>query len=176
MAYAINIRSDHGTAKRLESLWDMCCKLERVPSMQALGYPPHITLAVYDEVPISNLREGFQSALAALETVTIRFESLGYFQTPHAFVLWAAPNHSQQLMDAHAAIHSKIDISLCRANYRPGIWKPHSTLATAVPLGYSQKVAQVMEQPFHPIEVVFDVLDYAKYPPVNVLEETVLSA
>jgi hypothetical protein len=58
MAYAINIRSDNATAAPLKSLWAEVSAFEESSSMQALGYPPHVTLAAFDDdIDVDLLRE-----------------------------------------------------------------------------------------------------------------------
>ncbi len=67
MAFAINIRSDNESANSIRSLWDMCGALERVPSMQSMQYPPHITFAVYDEIEQNDLFAGFDVVMQNLK-------------------------------------------------------------------------------------------------------------
>ena len=171
MAYAINLRCDNNTAEQLEHLWDRCSQLEEAPSMRAMGNPPHLTFAVYDELDQHILDAGFESALDSLTAMTIRFGSIGYFQAPHALILWAAPDLPPQISKAHTNIHATIDESLCRRNYRMGVWVPHCSLATTVPRSRMSDVLALVTAPFDPVEVVFDVMDYASFPPVEVIRE-----
>lgn len=136
-----------------------------------MQYPPHITLAIYDEVPLPDLFAGFDSALKDLNTMTIRFESLGYFETPNAIILWADPILPERAFEAHTSVHSTIDINLCRKNYRPGIWVPHCSLATSIDLARKDEVLAILEQSIDPIEVTFDAADCASFMPVKLLRE-----
>lgn len=171
MAYAINFRSDNESSNCIRSLWEKCGALEKSSSMEAMQYPPHITLAIYDEISTSDLFNGFVSALVHLETVTIRFESLGYFETPFGIVLWASPILPEQVNAAHSSIHSEIDVDLCRKNYRPGIWQPHCSLATSIDLARKEEALAIIEEGIDPVEVSFDAADCASFMPVEVLKE-----
>lgn len=172
MAYAINLRSDNASADGIRSLWEKCSAIETSPSMVAMQYPPHITLAIYDDISMRSLFGGFSSALNFLSTMTIRFESLGYFEAPFGIILWAAPNLPEHVVAAHNSIHSKIDVDLCRKNYRPGLWKPHCSLATSIDLARKEEALSIVEQGIDPIEVTFDAADCASFMPVEILKET----
>lgn len=171
MAYAINLRSDNSSSDSIRTLWDKYSAIESSPSMVAMRYPPHITLAVYDEISTSDLFAGFESALLHLDRVTIRFDSLGYFETPFGIVLWASPNIPEQVTAAHRSIHSAIDVDLCRKNYRPGIWQPHCSLATSIDLTRKAEALTIVEEGMEPIDVSFDAADCASFMPVEVLKE-----
>lgn len=57
MPYAINIRSDNKSSDSIRRLWNECATLEESPSMEAMQYPPHLTLAIYDEIKREDLKE-----------------------------------------------------------------------------------------------------------------------
>ena len=48
MPFALTVKSHDVTAEAIRSLWDQASAFEDFPSMRALGYPPHITFAIYD--------------------------------------------------------------------------------------------------------------------------------
>ncbi len=145
MAYAINLRSDNSSSDSIRTLWDKCSAIESSPSMVAMQYPPHITLAIYDEISTSDLFAGFESALVHLDRVTIRFDSLGYFETPFGIVVWVSPTLPEQVTAAHHSIHTEIDVDLCRKNYRPGIWQPHCSLATSIDFTRKAEALAIVE-------------------------------
>lgn len=175
MPYAINFRSDNKSADKIRRLWAECATLEKCPSVEAMQYPPHLTLAIYDKVERSELIAGLAAAADCLGCVTIRFESLGYFKAPYGIVLWAAPKLPQVVLDAHAKIHSTIEPGLCRSNYRPGIWVPHCSLATSISNEREDEAIAIAQRPIDPFEVIFDAADCASFMPVQVLKETIFS-
>jgi 2'-5' RNA ligase len=171
MPYALNLRCDNDSAYVIRQLWAECSVLEESPSMVGMLYPPHLTLAVYDEVQRENLFAGLDAIAACLSCLSVRFDALGYFRAPDAIVLWASPVLEQDVIEAHAAIHSTIDPNLCRVNYRPGCWVPHCSLATAVSVGREDEARSVAERQIDPFYVTFDAVDCVSFTPVEVLQE-----
>ena len=90
MAYAINIRSDNDSSDGIRLLWDQASVLEETPSLEALAYPPHLTLAIYDIADPAQLFDALDSVFSAPRVLNLYFESIGYFETPDSIVLWAA--------------------------------------------------------------------------------------
>jgi hypothetical protein len=174
MTYAINIRSDNESSRPLEALWERCGALEGSPSMEALHYPPHISLAIYDDIDPTELCGVLDSACIGLNAAAIRFAKLGYFEAPQAIILWASPEMPEQLLSAHAHVHSKIGAERSRPHYRPGKWMPHCSLALAVPLGNRRRALALVDEEIEPFEVVFDTADCASFMPVKVLYEKAL--
>jgi 2'-5' RNA ligase len=174
MAYAISIRSENETSRPIRELWRTCSALEDSPSMEALMYAPHITFAVYDEIDPRRLFEIVDSVFRDFESVTIRFDKLGYFEAPHALILWAAPALPSRVHGAYERIHSKIDAELCRPNYRPGKWTPHCSLALSVDLSRKKQALALAARTIAPFEVSFDTADCVSFLPVKVLHERAL--
>ena len=171
MAYAINIRSDDASSELVKSIWQAHEQLEEKPSMQMLGYAPHITFAIYNEVAPEQLHQAFDYAFDKTKAVILRFEDVKYFESPQGFVLWLKPLETSSLLAIHQKIHEVINPALCREHYRPDSWVPHCSTATAVTLPNKSKMLSVVEQGIQPFEVVFDVADYVSFIPVEILHE-----
>jgi len=142
--------------------------------MVALNYPPHVTLAIYDNISVGKLRETLRAVFGARARIRLRFDRLAYFEQPQ-LVFWAAPEASDPLLHAHAALHRLIHPSLCREHYRPGAWVPHCTLATDVSPNNRQQAFDLADQKIAPFDVVFDKADCVEFMSVRVLEEYALS-
>jgi 2'-5' RNA ligase len=139
----------------LWALWREFGGLEETPSMLAFDYPPHVTLAAYESVPEDRLSDTLRSELGAFPPFRLTFTRLAFFENPQ-LVFWAAPEASELLSRAHAAIHRRIDPALCHEHYRPQRWTPHCTLAT--------KVTALTEQAIEPFDIVFDRADCVEFP------------
>jgi 2'-5' RNA ligase len=176
MPYAINIRSDDSTSDPIRSLWEQCAFLEESPSMAALNYPPHLTLAVYDEIDPDALSDALDASVGDLEATSVRFEQLGCFQTPETIVLYAAPSLPPAVTKFHERIHSLIGAERCRMNYRPGVWVPHCSLAIAIDRSRREAAIGLAASKIEPFEVLFDVADCARFVPVEVLHQRTLLA
>ena len=173
MPFAINITALGATAAPLRDLWAQFSCFEDTPSMAAFNYPPHVTLAIYDSIPADRLRDALHTEFAALPPFILRFSRLAFVEHPR-LVFWARPDASELLAHVHAAIHRRIDPSLCLTFYRPQVWTPHCTLAMDVtPANKAAAIAQAASG-IAPFEVVFDRADCAEFFPVRVIDEHAL--
>lgn len=176
MPYAVNVRSEHPSADRIRALWDRCSSLEPAPSMPSLQYPPHLTLAVYDDICADALMKGFDAAVVDLPAMTVAFTRLGYFDALQAVILWVEPVLPPELDRFHRRIHGALGTERCRSNYRPGTWIPHCSLATAIDRSRRDEAIELAGTGMEPFEVTFDVADCAYFHPVKVVHERLLRA
>src|SRR3974390_2944706 len=100
MAWAISITATGANGARLRDLWGVFEEFEATPSMAALAYPPHVTLAVYDSVSERQLRASLRAAFAGQPPLCLKFGRLAVFEQPE-LVVWAAPDASHPLRQAH---------------------------------------------------------------------------
>ena len=105
MPFAISFTASEASGAPIRELWAEFAQLEEVPSMLAMGYPPHVTLAVYDVISEDQLREALHSELSSHIPLRLKF---AFFERPQ-LVFWAAPESSESLFRAHAAVHRCID-------------------------------------------------------------------
>jgi 2'-5' RNA ligase len=173
MAFAIGIRASDAAGAPLRDLWAEFTRLEETPSMIALNYPPHVTLAVYDSIPVEQLRDALRCELGTLPPFRLTFVKLAFFECPQ-LVFWAAPDPSEPLSRAHAAIHRRLDPMLCRAHYRPRAWTPHCTLATNVGVTNKPKAIARAAEGIEPFDVVFDQADCVEFYPVRIIDQCTL--
>lgn len=175
MPYSINLRSDNASSSRIRNLWVQCGRLESRPSMESLGYPPHFTLAVFDDAQELDLVSAIESLAPSIARLTVRFDRIRYFETPDSIVLWAAPAASEPLAELHSRVHDRVVSESCRPRYRPGAWVPHCSLAVAIDRARRSEAMAIVETGVSPFEVQFDVIDSARFHPVEVFHERVLS-
>jgi 2'-5' RNA ligase len=174
MAIAISIKAANDTAAAIEALWQQAACFEDAPSMRALSYPPHITLAIYDDIEPERVASALEAVFLGKSALRITFGELRHFEgTP--LVLWAAPSVCVALDQAHAVLHRLVDPALCRPHYRPDVWVPHCTLAAQVKSERRDEALAFVSRPIAPFEVVFDMADCVSFPPVAVLRECALS-
>jgi 2'-5' RNA ligase len=173
MPVAISIRAANDTARHIYALWDQASRFEDTPTMRALAYPPHITLAVYDSRPAGLEQAALAATFAGVAALRLAFGRIGFFENV-PLVLWAAPAPCAALDQVHARLHEVVDPGLCRPHYRPGAWIPHCTLATLVGEGQHDRAIEFTRRAIVPFQVVFDTADLVAFPPVAVLEEIAL--
>ncbi len=171
MGFAISLRSDHPSANSIRALWRDVEQFEERSSMALLGYPPHITLAIYDGDAVQEVevRNALDQASQDLQALTLTFDAIGTFDGP-PMVLWASPRASTILQDLHDAIHAVIDPVCCGFYYRPGVWKPHCTLGTAVRGDRRNAALAFANEVRNAFDVTFDALDCIHFPPIASLE------
>jgi 2'-5' RNA ligase len=155
----------------------MVSVFEDGPSMRALGYPPHLTFAIYDT---DDIREDLRKAAIERATtgeceVRLTFNRIRTFAGP-SLVLWAAPEPQDALMRMHEAIHTVIDPALCRPYYRPSFWVPHCTLGMAVRPERHEDAMAFAEDFRGGVGATFDVVDCVTFPPLRVTAEKHLRA
>jgi 2'-5' RNA ligase len=173
MAFAISLKAVNDTADPIRALWQEVAQFESRPSMVALGYPPHITLAVYEDVPPVQASDVLREAFAGRPALRLTFTRLRFFDPP--LVLWAEPSPSADLTSAHARVHACIDPRLCHPHYWPGAWVPHCTLGTQILLQYRAEAVAFAARPIAAFEVDFDVVDCVSFAPVVVMAEQPLA-
>jgi len=172
MAIAINIRADDPSAHEIEQLWDQVAAFEDVPSMRALAYRPHLTFAIYDspEIGEKTAWEAMLHAVGDDAQLRIEFTRIRWFAGP-PLILWAEPTHNRALARWHASISRSIDPAHCRPHYRPGAWTPHCTLGTRITDAQSADAMAFARSFDRTFTVLFDVVDCAAFPPVQVIAE-----
>lgn len=173
MAFAISIKSMGDKGQPIRRQWTTFEKFETTPSMSAMDYPPHVTLAIYDGVSEAQLRDAMRRVFRPIAPIQLTFSKLAVFTEPR-FVVWADPAPSAVLRACHAALHAAIDPALCREHYQPSVWWPHCTLAMNVPPVNQVPVMTMVNAPMQPFDVVFDVADCIAFPPMTVIEEHAL--
>ena len=171
MALAINIRADNGSASGIERLWDQVAAFEAAPSMRGLGYPPHVTFAIYEfGIDETTVYDAMQRAAMHQTQLRIAFRRIRWFEGP-PLVLWAEPAADQALARMHASISAAIDPAHCRPHYRPGAWTPHCTLGMRITDNRRNDAIAFARSFDRSIEMLFDVMDCVAFPPVRVVAE-----
>ena len=175
MPIAIGVSATNNSAEAIRALWTEVSRLEEHPSMATLGHPPHVTLAVYDDVAAERLKVVLDEVFAGAAAVRLTFNRLRFFDSV-PLVLWAEPAPSQALVDAHAQVHARIDPAWCRPHYRPGAWNPHCTLGTDVQSARREEAKSFAgRRNVNLRDIVFDVADCVSFPPVAIVAEQQLA-
>jgi 2'-5' RNA ligase len=174
MTWAISLKAVNRTADPIRALWDQVSLYEGAPSMAALNYPPHITLAIYRDIDPDLLKVALRRASMEVPALRLTFTRLCFFDVD-PLVLWAEPCPSPALAQANAAVHACIDPAMCHPHYQPGAWIPHCTLGTKIKKEHRAEAIAFTARPLEPFDVLFDVADCVSFPPVATLEEHVLA-
>lgn len=95
MPYGICLKSCNVTAREILKLWDEASLFEANGSMQELGYPPHLTLAVSDQSPV-DVSAIMAEVFSVQKELLITFDAIKYFDN-ETMVLWAKPRSNRVL-------------------------------------------------------------------------------
>jgi 2'-5' RNA ligase len=98
--------------------------------MVDLGYQPHLTLAVYDELAVEAASAALDRVFDNVDRMPVTLTGFSTFGAGSG-VCYAALAPSPDLMRLHATIVVAIG-EICRPHYRAGRWTPHCTLATSM--------------------------------------------
>lgn len=170
MPFAISLKADNDSARQIHALWDRVAQFEDRPSMRELDYPPHVTLAIYDDLDVGEAAAALAGAVRTEEAVAMTFQNIGVFTGP-PLVLYAVPEPNLALARIHQKIHEAILPSRCRLHYRPGSWVPHCTLGMRISRRFKAQALAFARTPVAPATVVFDAADCVAFHPVKVFKE-----
>jgi 2'-5' RNA ligase len=173
MPFAINIKTTDASAAPLLGLTAEYRLLKASPTSVPSNYPPHITLAIYDNIPFADLRDALRHVFSGQPALHLRFTRIATFEQP-SLVFWAAPELSEALNRAHASLHRLIDPALCHEHYRPNTWAPHCTLAMSLPSQAVSEARALAARTMQPFDVKFETADCVEFHPIQVIEECTL--
>ncbi|MEZ2222377.1 2'-5' RNA ligase family protein [Rhizobium sp. RCC_161_2] len=173
VAYAISLKCTNDTATPILDLWRKASRFETTPSMQALNYPPHLTLAIYGDIAPEQPLEVMRKVFRDTPSISVEFSGIHHFPN-ETLVLWARPIDDSVLRRMHQAIHRQIDPMLCHEHYRPGHWRSHCTIAMNIPKEQAAAALRWAAETPARFVVTFDIADYIGFPPVEILEEVKL--
>lgn len=161
------------TSSTAQPFWDRvdaAAALENAPSVRALGYRPHITLARYATAEAPKLIRAM-TAFESESAFSLAFDRIEMFDT-EPLILWLSPRHDQRLLDAHARLHAvlKPESALCDPNYRPERWRPHLTIAAAIEASQRDRALELVSEPFAAFTLTFDLADCVSWPPLSILQ------
>lgn len=161
-----------------QAFWDQvdeASALEDASSIRALGYRPHLTLTRYSTLDPSVLRKSME-VFHGQAAISLWFDRVDFFDI-EPLVLWLAPRQDQRLLDLHGRLHAALEPSApsCDPHYAPACWRPHLTLATAIPASRRPDALKLVLRSLDAFELTFDSVDCVSWPPVQVLHRLALA-
>jgi 2'-5' RNA ligase len=173
--YAISLKCSNDTATPILDLWRQASVFETAPSMQGLSYPPHLTLAIYQNISPNLPDETVQKVFQDISAISVEFSGIRYFRND-LLVLWARPVDTVALQQVHQSIHRAIDPVLCHEHYQPGHWQPHCTIAMNIPMDSAAEALKWAAAAPARFSVTFDAADCVRFHPVEIVTEVKLSS
>ncbi|KPU26288.1 hypothetical protein TR13x_10765 [Caloranaerobacter sp. TR13] len=127
MPYAIELYVDTESSKTID---EICNKLASEGISIDKGTKPHISLAIYEDIPIESFKKELQMFSYKTKPFDITLSSVGMFVT-ESIVIYLAPTVTKELLGIHSEFHNSFKKYRSKAwdYYLPNRWVPHCTLA-----------------------------------------------
>jgi 2'-5' RNA ligase len=152
-------------ARPFRQLVNRVSAFESEPSATILNYPPHLTLARYENIDRTLLTAGLD-AFNGVRRISLVFDRIRVFDS-EPLVLWLSPRQDTALLDVHARLHALIGKLRSDPHYRPGAWQPHCTIASAVSPEQKLAARTFADKPIESFKMTFDIADALEWPPVS---------
>ena len=175
MSIAITLSANNATADAVRRLWRVVSTFEDEPSMERIGYSPHITLGIWHHADTEEIGQAVHKVFESRSAFRVTFDRLRHFDV-EPLVLWAAPRDVTGLRALHGDVHTRLDVERCHELYRPEAWIAHCTLGTHIAPDRRDAALAFASRPLQPFEVVFDRVDWVSAPTVEVMGQFPLGA
>ena len=130
MAYAVSLLFNPEITDAIYARWMRLADAGISRSILDLGYPPHLTLAVYDTLAADVAAVALDRVFNNIDQMAVTLAGFATFGAGRG-VCYAALAPSPELVRLHTAAVDAVG-EICRPHYQPGRWTPHCTLAVGV--------------------------------------------
>jgi len=164
MAFAVTLLFDSETAAAIAARWALLAEASVSRSMLDLGYRPHVTLAVYDELDIEAAVAALDRTFGDLNPIPVALTGFATFGAGSG-VCYAALGPSPELVSLQAGLSSVIGAP-CRPHYEPASWTPHCTLAVGLSDAAMDRARGLVEPDWRCLAGRFEAADLVEFEPV----------
>ena len=168
MPSAVVLYFDRHSGSIIRKVWKQINASGLAANMQEAGIRPHITLAVFDELPCQPCDRVLADLAAHTHLIPLQMHHLGIFLHPEP-VIFVAPIPTIELLMFHQAVVEALSIDGARPRdiYKPGMWIPHCTLA----IGFEhQSLPQLVEFSLSlqlPFDIRINQIGVVEYQPLK---------
>ena len=140
MPYALELALDTESAAFVRSLWQRMADAG-FPFMAESGAHPHVSLAIWDDVDRSRMEDAVGDFAAETPRLDVVLSAVATF--PSTGVVYLAVHADERLRVAQRRCHEALAAHGrgAWADYAPGAWIPHCTLAMDVDDALARLVA-----------------------------------
>lgn len=175
MAFGTAFIFDPPTSQAIRQMWrDL--ETAGLPSyMLSVDYPPHITLLMGEGADLAGLHASLERLAQRTRPVPMTFDSLGVFRAQYG-VVFLAPCVHQGLLDLHLAFWQAAEpyVTAPGAQYHPGVWIPHITLAYQLKAGELGPVTEFLAGRDFPAAGQVTGVEFGEYHPDGSCDLTTL--
>lgn len=174
MPYAITLVLDAEAASSVVAMWETLASRGLSDDALRLGYPPHLTLAVFpDNADLTRLLAAVRDGAARWRELPIALTSLGLFPGMPA-AMFLAPVVTPELLALHTGFLTSLPGEMVDPHYQIGHWVPHVTLAEDL-TDPAAAISVLAPQRF-PMAAMLDTVELVRFRPVQVLASHRLAA
>lgn len=174
MPIAIALTLDPVACDLISALWQRLASAGLSDRMPRLGYPPHVTLGLYEDLDPAAAKAALPALAQGFAGLTFRFHGLAVFPGAEN-VLWLAPLPDPALLALQADLQRALAAE-SHPHTRAGDWLPHCTLATDLSGTQLQAALGLLTPEWRPIESRAASLDLLRFEPVELLWRAELAA
>ncbi|HHU92198.1 MAG TPA: 2'-5' RNA ligase family protein [Halanaerobiaceae bacterium] len=131
------------------------------------GIKPHLTLSVYDNLPILDFEKEFGLYVKEVKPFEVIFYRIGEFKRDKPAVIFLEPEMTPELLEVHNDYHnyfSKYN-QLAWEYYKPGIWYPHCTLCLNLSEEMYKKAKELLNDVELPLKARVEKIGIIEFPP-----------
>jgi 2'-5' RNA ligase len=164
MAYAVSLLFNAEAADAISTRWQRLADADLSRSMLDLGYQPHVTLAVFDDLDADVAAAALDSIFNDVVRLNVSLSGIATFGAGSG-VCYAALAPSPDLIRLHAATLAAIDAK-CKPHYQAGRWTPHCTLAMNLSDADVDRAKSLLERDWQPLTGALEMADFVEFAPV----------
>jgi 2'-5' RNA ligase len=164
MAHAICLLFNAELAATVAARWQDLADAGLSRSMLELGYPPHVTLAVFDELDVNAAATALNGVFEDIGPFVLSLSGIATFGEGSG-VCYATLAPSVDLTRLHATTLGAVG-EKCRPHYRIEHWKPHCTLAMNLSDADMDRAKNLLEQDWQSLSGAFELAELVEFAPV----------
>lgn len=172
MPYAIEMFFDKNSDAYIRQIWRTLKENDISSFMHDSGNTPHISLAVFNKLDVSDADQKLHDFSARMPKFQIPLVNIGTFPTGEG-VLFLSPVVTEELLHFHKALHDLFNDAKDDQwpFYLPGLWIPHCTLALNLTREKLHEAFDAVLSTHKPLGVEVDRIGLVEFHPVKVIKE-----
>ena len=172
MAFAVTLLFDAEVAAAVSERWQRLADVGLSRSMPELGYSPHVTLAVFDQLDAKVAATALDDVFKRANRFEVTLNEISTFGSGSG-TCYAALAPSPALHRLHETVLAAI-AAACRPHYQAGRWVPHCTLAMDLPDPELERARDLLARDWRPPSGAFEIADFVEFAPVASIRRWVL--
>jgi 2'-5' RNA ligase len=170
MPFAVQLDLDAATNSRLNEIAEKLGRTPGLSTVNQLGDVHHISLGVYDSVPVEQFTAELARFAEAVTLHSVRLAAIGVFVGARS-VVYITPVATEEMLALHRRYHQAVAAfsSECWPVYLPGAWVPHVTMAMEVEPDALGWVVAALRDVWQPSDAYLDAVRLVRFLPVETL-------